>query len=128
MLISNYNKSNGNRVRFISYTGRYPNLCSGVLTLEIDGKEYKFGHDYSYYHYDANGNGRFTDEAPDNPNFEKFWSSGGRIAGGMEDLYAVEGEWHIDADDLPEQFRDIADEIDEVFNNNVPWGCCGGCI
>lgn len=74
------------------------------------------------------GGGKFIDEATDNPNFEKLWSSGGRISGCMEDLYAVEGEWHIDADDLPEQFRDIADEIDEVFNNNVPWGCCGGCI
>ncbi len=123
MVINNYNKSNGNRVRFISYTGGYPNLCSGVLTLEIDGKEYKFGHDHSHYR-----NGNHTDEDPNNPNFESFWRSGGCIAGGMEDLYAVEGEWHIDADDLPEQFRDIADEIGEVFNNNVPWGCCGGCI
>lgn len=31
-------------MRFISYTGDYPNLCSGVLTLEIDGKEYNFDH------------------------------------------------------------------------------------
>lgn len=23
-------------VKFISYTGKFPNLCSGVLTLEID--------------------------------------------------------------------------------------------
>ena len=35
MVINNYNKSNGNRVRFISYTGRFPNLCSGILTLEM---------------------------------------------------------------------------------------------
>lgn len=119
-------KNTENRVRFISYTGEYPNLCTGVLTLEIDGKEYKFGHNYSNYHYDANGNGRFTDEDPDNPNFEKLWSSGGRITDFYEDV--ERGEWHIDADDLPEQFRDIADEIDEVFNANVPWGCCGGCI
>ena len=67
MVISN--KNNGNRVRFISYTGRYPNLCSGILTLEIDGKEYKFGHNYSKY---RRGVGGFTDEDPDNPNFENF--------------------------------------------------------
>lgn len=121
-------KNTENRVRFISYTGRCPNLCSGVLTLEIDGKEYKFGHNYSNYHYDANGNGRFTDEDPDNPNFEKFWSSGGRISGSMEDLYTETGEWQIDANDLPEQFRDLIDEIDRVFNENVDYGCCGGCI
>lgn len=123
MVINNYNKSNGNRVRFISYTGKYPNLCCGVLTLEIDGNEYKFGHNYSYYR-----GGKFTDEDSDNPNFESFWTSGGCIAGSIEDLHLEKGEWQIDADDLPEQFRDIANEIDEVFNANVPWGCCGGCV
>lgn len=121
-------KNTENCVRFISYTGKYPNLCSGVLTLEIDGKEYKFGHNYSNYHYDANGKGIFTDEDPANPNFEAFWSTGGCIAGTMENLYAENGEWQIDADDLPEQFRDLADEIDRVFNENVDYGCCGGCI
>lgn len=30
------------RVKFIDYTGRYTNLCSGVLTLEIDGKIWMF--------------------------------------------------------------------------------------
>ena len=33
-------------VEFISYTGRYPNLCSGILTLRIDGKEVTFGYNY----------------------------------------------------------------------------------
>jgi hypothetical protein len=128
MVINNNRNSNNKRVRFISYTGDYPNLCHGVLTLEIDGKEYKFGHNYSNYHYDANGNGIFTDEDPNNPNFNSFWRSGGCIAGGMEDLHAETGEWKIDAYDLPEQFRDLADEIDKVFNENVDYGCCGGCI
>ena len=27
-------------VKFISYTGKYPNLCGGILTLEIDGKKH----------------------------------------------------------------------------------------
>ena len=128
MVVNNNNRNTGNRVRFISYTGKYPNLCHGVLTLEIDGKEYKFGHNYSNYHYDANGKGIFTDEDPANPNFESFWCSGGCIAGGMEDLHVETGEWEIDADDLPEQFRELADEIDRIFNENVDYGCCGGCI
>jgi hypothetical protein len=128
MVVNNNNRNTGNRVRFISYTGDYPNLCHGVLTLEIDGKEYKFGHNYSNYHYDANGKGIFTDEDPANPNFDSFWMSGGCITGGMEDLHAETGEWEIDADDLPEQFRELADEIDLIFNENVDYGCCGGCI
>ena len=42
--------------------------------------------------------------------------------------HVSDGEWSIDVDDLPEQFRKYADEIDEVFNENVPQGCCGGCV
>lgn len=33
-------------VKFISYTGKYPNLCSGILTLEIDGRTIRFGNRY----------------------------------------------------------------------------------
>ena len=28
-----------NRVKFIDYTGSYPNLCSGILRIEINGEE-----------------------------------------------------------------------------------------
>ena len=106
------------RVKFISYDGEFPNLCSGVLTLEIDGKEYKFGH-----HYFG------TDEDPDKPDFIDFWSSGGSVSFSDDwDASIWEGEWEIDVDRLPEQFWDVADEIDKVINENIPWGCCGGCI
>ena len=30
-------------VEFVSYTGEFPNLCRGVLTLRIDGEEVRFG-------------------------------------------------------------------------------------
>lgn len=37
-------------IKFISYTGKYPNLCDGILTLEIDGEQVSFGYDmYSRY-------------------------------------------------------------------------------
>ena len=29
-------------VKFISYDGKYPNLCRGKLTLEIDGEKVTF--------------------------------------------------------------------------------------
>ena len=126
------NKKNGNtsRVKFISYTGEYPNLCSGVLTLEIDGVQYKFGHEYMNYHYDKNGVGRFTDEDPEHPNFDKFWTSGGSVTHNKNwDWNVQHAEWEIDVEELPEQFWDVAAEIDAVMNSGViPEGCCGGCI
>lgn len=129
-MLKNKKSTNTSRVKFISYTGEYPNLCSGVLTLEIDGVQYKFGHEYMNYHYDENGVGRFTDEDPNNPNFDRFWTSGGCVTGDGPDwnFEVKQGEWEIDVDDLPEQFWDVAPEIDEVFNENVNYGCCGGCI
>ena len=39
-----------------------------------------------------------------------------------------QGEWELDVEELPEQFWDVADEIDRVFNENVPFGRCGGCV
>ena len=48
MLINSENLYTG-KVKFVSYTGKFPNLCSGVLTLNIDGKEVKFGHAIEEY-------------------------------------------------------------------------------
>lgn len=48
-----------NHVKFISYDGKYPNLCRGVLILNIDGKNYSFGYNWN----------RETD-------FTSFWYSG----------------------------------------------------
>ena len=38
-MLINRNNNETKHVNFVSYTGSYPNLCRGVLTLEIDGKE-----------------------------------------------------------------------------------------
>ena len=46
-------------VEFVSYTGKFPNLCSGELTLKIDGKVVTFGSDYTKCEY------------------PQFWCSGG---------------------------------------------------
>ena len=108
MLINKNNNTNSH-VKFVNYTGRYPNLCSGVLTLEIDGTEYTFGPSWK----------------EPKPDFDRFWCSGGRIT---KNYKTYSGEWQINVNNLPEQFRKYATEIDDVFNSNIEWGCCGGCI
>ena len=130
-MLVNKKNSNTSRVKFISYTGEYPNLCSGVLTLEIDGKKYKFGHDFTMYHFHKDINDWVQeDEDPQNPNFNSFWSSGGCVSHDGDWNWEVEhNEWVIDVNELPEQFWDVAAEIDSVINSGViPEGCCGGCI
>ena len=130
MLVNSKSKDTS-RVKFISYTGEWPNLCSGVLTLESDGVQYKFGHDYRYMHWHEDVQGWvYEDEDPENPNFDSFWTSGGNVShdGNYENWDVDTGEWRIDVDDLPEQFRDLAAEIDECMNSHIRWGCCGGCV
>ena len=93
-------------VKFISYDGKWPNLCGGELTLEIDGEKVTFGYQRRMY--------------------PPFWTSGGGINPNYEGSYS--GEWIINVREIPEQYRKYAREIDMVFNENVEWGCCGGCI
>lgn len=108
-------QQNEKHVQFVSYSGKYPTLCSGVLVLEIDGQEFSFGYSHN---------------APDGsaPDFPPFWRTGGGcgFCGNVPNTW--EGEWEIDGDWLPEQFHSFADEIDREFNENVDYGCCGGCI
>lgn len=111
MLINSNKESTTEHVKFISYTGRYPNLCSGDLTLEIDGEKVIFGNGYDIKMYKRKGV------------YPIFWYSGGYI----RNYEAYKGEWQIDVDEIPEKYRKYASEIDEVFNANVPYGCCGGC-
>lgn len=107
MVINNYNESNFNKhVKFVAYTGVWPNLCSGVLTLEIDGEEVDFGYG-SKSHY------------------RPFWCSGGGITA---DYDTYSGEWIIDAELIPYKYQQYAEEISSIFNGNVEHGCCGGCI
>lgn len=84
-------------VKFISYMGRYPNLCSGDLVLEIDGEKVRFD------------------------GYDRFWNPPN-----IFDISAT-GEWTINVEDIPAQYRKYAAEIDQVFNANVEKGHCGGC-
>ena len=112
-MLINKNDNMNSHVKFISYTGEYPNLCNGILTLEIDGAIYTFGLSWK----------------ESKPDFKRFWCSGGNVIADKHWNFDVkQNEWVIDVNELPEQFRKYATEIDEVFNENIDWGCCGGCI
>lgn len=110
-------KSRPVHVRFIEYTGKYPSLCMGMLVLEINGERYYFGYD-------------FEEKYKDKKLFPQFWSSGGSCGfrNNYSDAYVEHDDWRIDTDELPTELLDYAEEIDEVFNENVPYGCCGGCL
>ena len=116
MLINenNIKFENEGHVNFVEYTGKYPNFCSGRLTLEIDGKNYTFSC-LRYF---------------DKSDFEDFWTSGGECSftNSGQDCNVNSSEWRIDVNDIPDEFKKYAKEIDEVFNSNVRSGCCGGCI
>lgn len=86
-------------VEFVSYDGRYPNLCSGTLVLRIDGEDVVFE--------DSLASGGYV-------SFDEDW-----------DEYIDYGPWIVN---VPGEYKSIADKISECVNENVEWGCCGGCI
>ena len=117
MLVNKRENYEGN-VKFISYDGRWPNLCTGRLVMEINGKKYQFGDNYQWN--ESLGENTKVDGV-----YDRFWASGG----GINKFYeAYKGEWRIDVSKLPEEIRKYAADIDIVFNSNVSHGCCGGCI
>ena len=111
-------------VKFVSYTGKWPCLCMGVLTVKIDDKEYKFGHEVDSYD--------FKNHCYIDGNYSDFWRSGGGIRGTEEGfLVAVEDDWLLDDEehqDYPEWLKETLPELIKLFNENVEHGCCGGCI
>lgn len=89
-------------VKFISYSGRYPNLCSGKLKIEVNNKAYEFDH---------------------------ILCSGGSVSFTRDwDEIVTSGMWSIDEDKLPKELKGLINEITECVNCNVLKGCCGGCV
>ena len=87
----------------IEYDGKYPNLCSGNLTVWLNDKRYEFGRCL------ASG-GEITHD--DDYNFEIF-----------------RGRWYWrECNEIPEDFpKDRLQDVLDVVNETVEWGCCGGC-
>lgn len=97
----NYNTKMKERLKFKSYNGKYPNLCSGTLIMELDGKEIIFPE----YCLISGGYVRFDNN----------WT---------EDI--GKGEWTIY--DFPKDFpEELKDKAEELVNENIERGCCGGC-
>lgn len=87
-------------VEFVSYDGRFPNLCSGTLVLKINGVERVFPP-----HSLCSGGSVW---------FDKDWCE-----------HVESGAWSVD---VPDDLLEYADEIEACVNRNVQHGCCGGCV
>lgn len=90
------------QIEFVSYTGKYPNLCGGELRVRVEGKE------------------RLVDSS---------LISGGTCYWDSRNLQEIltAGAWSVyfrDESFTPEEQARIV----ELVNANVPHGCCGGCM
>lgn len=124
-MLINTHETDFAHVEFISYNGEYPNLCRGTLHLKIDGEDVFFGYRFS------SALSKDEQKILDSTElYSPFWNSGGRCGfhNQYSDPYTIKEEWQIDVQDIPEKYRKYAPEIDELFNDNVPYGCCGGCL
>lgn len=87
------------KVKFISYNGEYPCLCYGTLVLEIEGKRVEL---------------------------KNILSSGGTCYIDSDyDEIVKKGAWSVN---VPEEYKQYEEEITNLVNENVPFGCCGGCL
>ncbi len=86
----------------IDYDGEYPNLCRGNLKVTIKGKEWVFP-----WGCLCSGGSAFINEE------------------GNEEV--EEGPWSIV--EWPEGFP-LEDQnlVEDAVNNEIQWGCCGGCL
>ena len=100
------------RVKFVGYTGGFPCLCSGEVTLEIDGQVVKF----VKYECESEETGKpyLSLTSGGHCYFDDEWNE-----------HVGSGPWSIDLDP---RYAELEDEILEVINSNIPWGCCGGCL
>lgn len=112
------------KVEFVKYTGRCPSLCTGRLYVKIDDKLTIF----------SGVTGR---ENTKTPHYPKFWTTEGGCHyyddGKHKEKMIEKAPWKFDIgpwnkEDYPDDILRIMDELLRVMNENVEWGCCGGCI
>lgn len=85
----------------VRYTGAYPNLCSGILTVTVDVTKWEFP--------------------------AGCLRSGGDVSFEMDGSETVtDGEWSVR--EWPEGFpEDKKQPTLDAINSSIPHGCCGGC-
>ena len=93
-------------IQFISYDGKYPNLCKGKLTLKVENDIVDF-----IDILETNGRSYFDNKWE--PHIEK-------------------GQWYLCSDDIELNSFNFSYEeinlIEKLINENVELGCCGGCL
>ena len=86
----------------IEYDGEYPNLCSGQLIVYIDEDKWVF----PKYCLSSGGSVSFDDD----------WN---------EEI--SHGPWCVNEwpNGFPEELKEL---VTDVINDEIPHGCCGGCV
>lgn len=84
-------------IKFISYDGEYPTLCFGVLTFSVDGVVVHVAN---------------------------CMKSGGWLD---KDYEPHKGKWSLDESYFHELDLCEIDKLTALVNENVRYGCCGGC-
>ena len=111
-------------IKFVSYSGEYPTLCHGVLILNVNGKDMRFGYEPLEY----------PDKPENKDNYPIFWASGGSVAFDEdmnESVWSGDWEWSVsnsELNELPKEIVENKDLVMKIFNENVQQGCCGGCV
>jgi hypothetical protein len=86
----------------IEYDGEYPNLCSGDLVVIVDGVRWEFPS------HSLRSGGCAS--------FDENWTE-----------HITEGNWIIT--EYPEGFpEDLESLVEQIVNDEIPHGCCGGCV
>lgn len=98
MLVREDQNKKVGHVEFMSYTGKYPNLCMGILTLKIDGEIVTFGNFFS-----------------NKVDYPEFWATGGSrgLSSGFPEGYVNRGEWLIYESELPTEYKAYVIEIEK---------------
>ena len=89
-------------MKFISYDGAYPNLCSGTMIVEKkNGTRLKI----------------------------TGLQSGGCVGFNSHEEYVEKGTWSIDENqEWGTLSKKELKKITKLANDNIEYGCCGGCI